>query len=309
MKLYVNRSPITTQPWGDGSAFVTAFLRRVQLVPGVELLTNPALEFNPDVVLAVGLDSDGYCGISIDQMIMHQMYFAPNMKIVLRVNENDARKGTKNVDAKLLKVSEYLSGTVFVSHWLQKYFADKGWKCANQTVIHNGVAGDVFKPQPKLNNGKLNIVTHHWSDNPMKGADIYEALDQFVGQHPDKFTFTYVGRTQSRFRHSAMVRPLVGQQLAEELGKYDVYVSGSRFDPAPDHVLEAISCGLPTFVHQDGGGAREFAGEDHIFQDFAHLVGILTSEWSPLSRPNQTFVPTGWQPCVENYVNFLNTMV
>jgi len=299
MKLYVNRQP-RSGPWGGGNLWVAAFHKRAPTLPNVELLTDEALNFSPDVCLLAGLDNDG-TGISVDQAVMHQLYQAPNMKIVLRVNENDARKGTRHMDALLLKVAPHVSATVFVSHWLQDYFNAKGWACKEQAVIVNGCAADIFAPQPKLNNGKLNIVAHHWSSHEMKGADIYQKLDRLVGEQPDKFAFTYIGRHECDFRHTNVIRPTFGKDLGAELGKHDVYVSASRFDPGPNHVLESLSCGLPTYVHKDGGGCVEFAGADHSYKNWDELKAILNG---PLA-PNTAMTPTGWLPCVQQYVTYL----
>lgn len=256
-----------------------------------------------DVILLAGLDNDGY-GISIDQAVMYQMYGKPDCKIVLRVNENDARKGTDHMDDFLVRVSEHLDGTVFVSKWLQDYFNEKGWQCKNQTVIINGVAPEIFAPQPKLNNGKLNIVAHHWSDNVWKGKDIYEKIDQFVGENPDKYAFTYIGRHQCDFKHTTVVKPLAGKALGQELGKHDIYISASRHDPGPNHCTEALSCGLPTWVHKDGGGCVEFAGADHSYRDWDHLREILLAP-NPTAQNANAVQLRSWTPCIQEYITFL----
>jgi glycosyltransferase involved in cell wall biosynthesis len=93
--------------------------------------------------------------------------------------------------------------------------------------------------------------------------------------------------------------------LGEELGKHDVYVSGSRFDPGPNHVLEALACGLPTYVHQNGGGAVEFAGEDHTYEDWKQLEQVLTG---PTFTAN-SFVPPEWNDCVQQYVTYLEQVM
>ena len=304
MKVYINREPIHG-PYGGGNMFVTAFHKRAPHL--CELMLDQTLSITPDVILLAGLDNDGV-GISLDQAVMYQMYVKPDVKIVLRVNENDARKGTKHVDPLLLKASEYITGTVFVSEWLHNYFVEKGWACKHNTVIVNGVAPDIFAPQPKLNNGKLNLVAHHWSDNPMKGADIYEKIDQLVGEHPDKFAFTYVGRTQSDFKHTKVIKPIFGRALGEELGKHDAYISASRFDPGPNHVLEALSCGLPTYVHVDGGGCVDFAGADHAYYSWDQLKNLLLENAAHgyMTRPNTKAVQLRpWMPVIQDYIAFL----
>lgn len=295
MKLYVNRK-IVKGPWGGGNKWVEAFVKGLQdsLVQSVDPYTSP------DVIVVAGLDNDG-ASITAEQAVMFKLMYSPKTKIVLRVNENDARKGTTGVDDAWLKVSEHVTGTVFVSHWLQDYFLNKGWKCNNNTVIHNGVDGDVFNEQPKLENGKVNIVAHHWSNHPMKGFDFYEKIDEFVKKNKG-FEFTYIGRDRRTFKNTNLVHPLSGKKLGEELGKHDVYVSASRFDPGPNHILESISCGLPTYVHVDGGGCVEFAGNDHVFSDWKQLEKLLKTK----KFVKNEFKPQSWKTCIDEYSTFIN---
>ena len=303
MQVYINRR-VVRGPWGGGNNFVKAYSELAER-PGIELLRDKALSGNPDTMLLVGLENDGV-DIGVEQAIMYKMYVRPDCQLVLRVNECDARKGTSHMDAALLAVSEHVDGTVFVSTWMQEYFNSRGWACKNQVVIVNGVDRSTFGPRPKLNDGKLNIVAHHWSDNPMKGADVYEMIDRLVGEQPDKLAFTYIGRHKCAFKHTKVVRPLAGKALGDELGKHDVYVSASRFDPGPNHVLEALACDLPTFVHKDGGGCVEFAGGAQVYNDWDELRDFLTSV-----RPGQVMKNVGptpiydWQTCVQGYNAFL----
>lgn len=298
MKAYINRRSISG-PWGGGAAFINAY-RKLTPKQNVELLDNKSMIIDPDVILLAGLDNLSPSEISVDQAVMHQMWM-PNCKLVLRVNENDARKATNTVDDALIRISGLIDGTVFVSHWLQDYFNDKGWKCKNQTVIINGVDEQIFKPNAKLENAKINIVAHHWSDNKLKGADFYEKLDKFVGMNSDKFSFTYIGRHNCDFQNTHVIKPISGKTLGEELGKYDVYVSASRADPGPNHVLEAISCGLPTYVLNSGGGCVEFAGSDHSYSSWEELENLLRSQKFVIN----TTKLFSWEDCVKSYNLFM----
>jgi len=322
MQVYINRGPVQG-PWGGGAKFFNAYweftgehdpltLAVSQGFPAgsrgdIELCDDPSMNINPDVMLIVGLDNQGPTQISIDQAVMYQLYVKPTCKIVLRVNECDARKGTTGMDEMLLKVSEHVDGTVFVSNWLKDYFNEKGWACKEQTVIYNGVQRSIFKQQPKLNNGKLNIVAHHWSDNRMKGADVYEKIDELVGEQPDKFAFTYVGRHQCDFKNTKVIRPLHGHALGAELGKHDVYVSGSLFDPGPNHILESLACELPTYVHRDGGGAVEFAGCDSTYVSWTDLKNRLEHHLHPTGVP--AIHLRSWKESVAEYNDFLKSIV
>lgn len=302
MKTYINRRPING-PWGGGALFQNAFWQFADGDQGVELLKDPVRSLRPNVILLSGLLNQSPDEISAEQAVMYRMYADPTCKIVLRVNENDARKGTTTMDQSLLKLFPHMDGIVFVSNWLRDYFHRLGWQGTNDTVIVNGVDGEIFKPGPKFDNGKLNIVAHHWSDNPLKGADIYEQIDRLVGENPDQFSFTYIGRHRCNFKHTKHIKPLYGKELGEELGKYDAYVSASRFDPGPNHVLEALACGLPTYVHKDGGGAVEFAGLPASYESWVDLKNRLTTKLHPTGVPAINL--STWQTCVQEYNRFL----
>lgn len=303
MKLYINRIPVRG-PWGGGNNFVKA---AYACLSSKSMLVDPADDassFNtrPDAMLLIGLNAEGPCA-SFDQAIMYKTLVNPSAKIVLRVNENDARKGTQHVDRMLVKASQHVDGTVFVSQWLKDYFEKQGWKCDNNTVIYNGVRNDIFKPGEKFNNGKINILAHHWSNNPMKGFDIYEKIDSYVAEHNDRYTFTYIGRDRGTFKNTNVIRPTYGKSLGEELGRYDVYVSASRFDPGPNHIIESIACGLPTYVHAEGGGCVEFAGSDHVFNSWDDLKMILDMQKFSLNYSAPVF--STWDECVNSYVKFI----
>jgi glycosyltransferase involved in cell wall biosynthesis len=148
----------------------------------------------------------------------------------------------------------------------------------------------------KIRNEKVNIVTHHWSNNFLKGFDIYEKLDDMI-LHDNKFTFTYIGRHRNTFKNTKIIQPLLGQELLKELKKYDVYVTASRYDPGPNHVIEAVACNLPIFVHKDGGGAVEFGkskNNENIFENYDDLYKMLND--SKYYKSKNNFVD--WEVCL-----------
>ena len=306
MKIYVNRLPVRG-PYGGGAHFINAIYKSLMAEGSKHEPINPVdYAAQPDLILCVGLTNDGQC-MGLEQAIMYKVT-NPNVKVVLRVNENDARKATAEVDRGLIAVSRHIDGTIFVSDYMAHYFMKaREWHCRDNTVIVNGCDREVFGPREKLNNGKINIVAHHWSDNYMKGFDIYEEIDEFVGKNSDRFTFNYIGRGGNRFNNTNVVNPLSGKKLGDELGKYDVYVSASRHDPGPNHILEAIASEIPTYVHRDGGGCVEFAGKDHVFSDWDDLVRILeTGDFKPNENAMQA---PSWDQCVGDYMSYLERIV
>lgn len=291
MKILVNRRPVNG-PWGGGNAWVQAFFKYAP-----EFGVTPVTSFStrPDAVLIVDPRYDEL-RLSINEILAYR-HLMPKIKIFQRINECDARKGTTDVDPLLQMCSSHLTHAFFVSNWTLGYHQSKVWNCSSNSVIYNGVDKDVFCPTPRTNK-KISIVTHHWSDNEKKGQDAHAWLDQFVANNQD-FTYTFIGRSKYQFKNSVHVQPLYGKELGDELTKHDVYVTATYADPGPNHVIESLSCRLPTYSWIAGGGAVEFTGKDHSYDDITELEKILLSK---NYTQNTSFVPTDWRTCIESYV-------
>lgn len=298
MKILLNRKPVDG-PWGGGNHFLIGMIEEAHR-RGYE--TTFSLEDNIDVIYLHDPRPDEL-GISINEAHRYKAY-KPSTFIMHRVNECDARKGTQGVDDMLRQTSSVTDFTIFVSNWMKNHHLEKGWKCDATTVFVNGVKKDHFYPREKIKNGKINIVTHHWSSNELKGFDIYNELDTWVENNPD-FTFTYIGREQGKFKNTNVVKPLFGKALGDELGKYDVYISASRFDPGPNHVLESLASGIPTYAHSDGGGSVEFAGDDFTYSSMEDLEKILLSKNYSLN----SMKPQDWSIQMNSFFNQLELKV
>ena len=295
MNVLINRKPLRDQPWGGGNLFLTA-LCDILASSSVNVKHN----FSDDIDVIFMQDPRyNELQISVNEIAAYKN-FNPNTKIIHRVNECDARKNTNDMDDLLRECSKITDHTVFVSEWMRQYHVSKNWQCKNTSVIHNGVNLDHFSKSEKIKNGKVNIVAHHWSDNRLKGFDIYEKLDRFVEAN-DEFTFTYIGRHNSTFKNTKIIDPLTGIDLGRELGKYDIYISGSLYDPGPNHILESLACRIPTYVISNGGGSVEFAGNDHSYDTFEDLVDILKSRKYDLND----YIPTSWEYCIDQYMKII----
>ena len=298
MKILLNRKPVQG-PWGGGNHFLIGMIEECEKRGHTVTHT-----FDHDIdAIYLHDPRPDELGISINEAIAYKNHYRSTL-LIHRVNECDARKGTDGVDSLLRETSAYTDLTVFVSNWMKKYHLDKGWKCDATTVFYNGVNKDNFYPREKLKNGKVNIVTHHWSNNYLKGFDVYDWLDSWVGENTD-FTFTYIGRENGSFKNTNVVAPLFGKELGDELGKYDVYVSASRHDPGPNHVLESLASEIPTYVHSDGGGSLEFAGVSHGYSTVQDLEAILTSK----NYAKNSMIPQDWKTCMPGLIDQIELKV
>ncbi len=291
MKIMVNRKPVVG-PWGGGNLFVRAICDRI--ISQGHALTHH-LEDSIDAIIIVDPRMEsGYDNIR-DVLI----YASRNKAYtVFRVNECDARKGTNDIDDYLQQVSAYVNKTVFVSNWMKDYHLNRGWKCYDNSVIYNGVDRNVFKPSSKINNGKINLVTHHWSNNRMKGFDVYDAIDGIVGRD-SRYTFTYIGRDRGTFKNTRVIPPLFGKDLGDALGIYDCYISASIADPGPNHVIESIACGIPTYSIAGGGGACEFTGDKWVYKDVSDLLSMIEN---PVQNSDNF---SSWDNCADLYLDLI----
>lgn len=300
-KLLINRKPIYNQAWGGGNLFVKAVYEFANKF-GYKMVEN--LYDNPDVILMHD-PRPGQGVVSVNQIHQYKRY-NPRVKIIHRVNECDARKNTNFMDVLLRDSSKIVDATVFVSNWMKRYHTkDASYKGGKHFVVYNGVNLAEFDKDKKLymKNGKVNLVTHHWSNNRMKGFDLYEKVDRFVGENKDKYTFTYIGRELGTFKNTKIVSPLHGQELANELLKYTVYISGSKFDPGPNHILEALACGLPTYAINDGGGAAEFVGHSHTMSEDGIMKMIKNKSHI---KNSESIKISSWETCAKEYFDIIN---
>lgn len=311
MKILINRTPRRNQSWGGGNLFVQA---AHDLFGEFGYTVVGSLADNPDAVLIVDPRYED-ANPSINEIATYKRN-KPRAAVIQRLNECDARKGTSDVDAMLLKCRRHVDECVFVSHWLRDYLKNS-WEAqfpglaharSSDHVIYNGVDKDVFSPArgaPRTD--KIRIVTHHWSDNALKGADFTQWLDSyFIPKYRDRFSYTYIGRYKGTLQNTTHVPPCYGIELAEHLASADVYISASRWDPGPNHVIESIACGVPTYVHTNGGGAKEFAGEDHSFSSEAELERLLLSE---TFVPNTAVEFTDWRACIGKFAAIFDELL
>jgi len=288
IKIAINRKPVIG-PYGGGNNFIKAVYSSV---PSNVKLTNH-LENDVDLIFLVDPRKDEFFDVNDVAKFIQQK----KIPVVQRINECDARKNTEHMDHLLLQCSTINNKTIFVSNWMKSYFNAKGWASKNQHVLYNGVDDVFFNLKvDKKNDDVLKVVTHHWSNNYLKGFDVYEFLD-YLSVKNDKISFTYIGRDRGTFSNSKTIPPLHGQALAEELSKYDVYVSASRNDPGPNHVLEALAVGLPTYVHAEGGGGVEFVDQEHVYKNFFEIEKILLEK----NILKNSKIPMKWEDSMKSF--------
>jgi len=184
----------------------------------------------------------------------------PKVIVIHRINECDERKNTNFMNKKLRQINYLADATVFVGSWLLDLkVTNKSSFHDLDIVIRNGADKLIYNNEnfgPWPGTGPLKLVTHHWSNNRMKGFDIYEELDLLLGQEDfaSKFSFTYIGNLPKnfKFKNSVHVQPLHGVTLATKIKEHHGYITASINEPGGNHQNEGAACGLPLLYRNSG---------------------------------------------------------
>ena len=289
-------------PYGGGNQWlgqVAPYLKRC----GYRTVTR--LDAGADCVLGTHAGLKSGLAFSYDE-VMRAKERNPSLRCIQRINDNDIRKGTTEMDAHLAECNKAADHTVFDSEWLRDYHAERWFDpLLPHSVIHNGADPAVFHPfggsvwHP---GDPLRLVTHHWSDNPAKGFPVYEALDRAIaeGKLPG-VELWIVGRWPKNIQwRSARTFPACsGHSLASLLRQCHIAVTASRYEPGAMHPVEAMQCGLPLLYTADTGGTVELGREFGILldDDFQGALDRLRGRYAELRRSVLSRAPSGDVMC------------
>jgi glycosyltransferase involved in cell wall biosynthesis len=251
----------TSGPWGGSSVFVSQ-LRTFLRARGWRVTYRLSPEVDAIIMIDPREDLQRKA-FGPAEIIAHKKKY-PHVQVIHRVNECDQRKATTFMDPLLAEANAHADYTIFIAEWLLEYHAARWFDTKKpHAVIYNGAESGVFHPigQKRWDAGEpLRIVTHHWSNNPLKGFDVYEEVDRLItaGKLPG-FELWVIGRWPEtiKWQSARTFPPLAGGPLAARLRECHLYLTGTKWEPCGMHHVEGAQCGLPLVYHEDGGGVVE----------------------------------------------------
>lgn len=241
-----------------------------------------------------------------------------NVIVVHRINECDERKNTYFMNKKLRQINYLADASVFVGKWLLDLMVTNPFSFHDlDIVIKNGANKSIYNSEgfkPWLGTGPLKLVTHHWSNNRMKGFDIYEQLDSLLGRKEfrTKFTFTYIGNLPKNFvfKNSLHVQPLHGALLATKIKEHHGYVTASINEPGGNHQNEGAACGLPLLFRKSGCLPEYCEGYGVMFDEnnFETKVMDFRNTYSDYVNIMRNY-PNTADVMVRNYLDFFEILL
>jgi glycosyltransferase involved in cell wall biosynthesis len=180
-------------------------------------------------------------------------------------------------DARIAAINaELADATIVQSRFSLEAHRSIGIELRDPVVVHNTVDPAIFHaPQDRepLSGRKVRLIATSWSDNPNKGGETLEWLDQNLDRR--RFDLTLLGRFSGTFEHARVLAPVPSSGVAGELRRHDLYIAASRNDPCSNALLEALACGLPA-AYLSSGGHPELVGDAGLaFAENEELPDIL----------------------------------
>lgn len=266
IKLFVNFKPDINKAYGGGNISVHYLIKAICGAYSDFELTYE-LEPNIDIYLIIDPFKDriGHKKYDIHEIVSYKR--ENGGKIVIRVNDCDKTRrpidDNRSREYRILQNYDQIDFFIFNSKFIEEYYCEK---LKYNDIVHtkpsqvivNGCDQTIFKSYEKQISNVTKIVTHHWSSNMHKGYQLYYDLWKYTQNHRTNITFTFIGKNvPDMFKSVPIIGPLVTNELSAELNNYHIYITDSVYDSCPNHVLEAISCGLPILYSKKPGGASE----------------------------------------------------
>jgi len=277
MKIYFNRRPVEG-PWGGGSKVLKSLIDESH-ARGHTVLYEDQIRFNNAIDVLFCVDPRPSSLVTFRDILNHRM-INHHALLVQRIGDlgTHGKPELFELAAQTVKHSDVV---IFPSVWSLDYLNDKSLRSfVIPNAPHNKFTSCANNLFPFLEGNTVKIVSHHWSNNTMKGFDIYTSLDLHIRQKRlINREFTFIGRHPEGTAFDRHLEPLDIEGLISEIPKHNVYVTASKFEAGANHVLEAIALGLPVLYHRDGGSINEYCLNYGMqYDNFDQLINILKDD-------------------------------
>ena len=258
--LFINFKPDKNQPYGGGN-ITTYYIQKYFQNKYNNFKITYELDNSINLYLIIDPFKDNkFKKYSLEEVINHRNTHNKHGKIIIRVNDCDITRPNLHPNHSrekvIIKNNSEINYYIFNSQFIKNYYK-KFINIENSEVVYNGCDITIFYPQSYIKPQKFRIVTHHWSNNMNKGYQMYYDLWSYL-KRTNNYEFVFIGKNiPEMFKEVPVTGPYVGLELSNTIRDCQIYITDSLYDSCPNHVIEAISCGLPILFRKHEGGARE----------------------------------------------------
>ena len=289
-------------PWGGGNQFLKALKN--------ELIKRGIYEKDPNKADVILINSHHDIDEAIklkkkhqDKIFIHRI----DGPVYLIRNED------LNIDKFIFLVNSRLAdGTIFQSIWSKQKNYSLGLKENNfEAIIMNAVDHSIFYPKDEILEGKhrgekWNLIATSWSPNMNKGFDLYKYLDENLDFQ--QYSLKFIGHSPIEFKNVIHLEPMAPNELADQLRKSDIYITGSKNDPCSNSLIEALACGLPCVVLNDGGHPEIIKNGGETFNTFEECLAKLELIKREYKRYRENIQIPNIEDITTQYTNFMKNL-
>ena len=308
MKVFLNRR-VHIGPWGGGNRTVKTLCERLEN-KGHSFTFD--LNQDIDVIYCHDPKPDGSTGLLYDHLLYMKHNF--NIPIFQRVGDVFHHRGKQTTEY-LKKTLAYPDAISFITDWAANYL---NMEIDNsRTFVHDLRSPKLFLREERVkksNNNKIRLITHHWSNNNLKGMMFYNKIDQLLEEDKYKnLEFVYLGRIPDNFKPKNIIilPPQDTEGVIDQLDLSDIYVTASQYETGGNHVVEAISRGLPVLYHSNGGGicslCKNNGYEYTSIEEFQNVLDLAIND-KMSSKKYEKFVDTLEDVC-DVYISIMEKLV
>lgn len=272
-------------PWGGGSKILSSIVDKAMSRGHWVFFEEEIWSAKFDAIFCVD-PRPSHCVSYRDMLVKARK---DGCKLIQRIGDLGTH-GKPELFELVEQTSTHSDALIFPSEWAKNKLASSN---TNSFVVQNAPLREFVEARKSsVDLTKLRVVSHHWSNNSMKGFDVYRDLDNYCSTRAD-VAFTFIGRKPDEIQLGNHVQPLDVPGLVSELPKHNVYVTASKQEAGANHVLEAMALGLPVLYHRDGGSINEYCATRGIAYDsFDDLMDILENRREELTQLARLAPPT-----------------
>ncbi|MFX1391945.1 MAG: glycosyltransferase [Promethearchaeota archaeon] len=291
---------VLDKPIGGGNQFLRAL--RNQLIKKGLYVHNPkeadCLIFNSyhnvDLVLQLKLEFQNR-KIFIHR-IDHPLFYIKRKK--------------RKINPNIYKLNKIIAdGTIFQSKWCKRDNYTFGYKKNSfETIIMNAVDPDIFFSKDTLNERnrtkqKYELVAVSWSENFIKGFDLYRFLDENLDFN--LYSMTFIGKSPITFKNIKHINPVKSKELAILLREKDIYITGAMKEHCSNSLIEALSCGLPSVALESGSLPEILKKGGETFKTYEECLEKIQLVKSNILKYRENISLSEIEKIANKYIKFI----
>jgi len=283
-------------PWGGGNQFLKGLKNQL-----IKLGTYEETFREADVIL---FNSHHNLKQVLELKRKHQ-----NKILIHRIDGPilKIRNGDLGIDKIIYQFNKFFAdGTIFQSNWSKKENYKLGMERNRfEAVILNAPDNSIFNKRDKSpfkKNQKVKLIATSWSDNWKKGFETYKYLDENLDFR--KYEMTFIGNSPIGFRNIRWIKPLSSKGVAKQLKKHDIFITASQKDPCSNSLIEALHCGLPAIVLNDGGHPEIVKNGGEIFNGEKDILGKINKVAQNYKRYQKAIDLPSMEKIAKEYYQF-----